>query len=284
MASLNLNGKRRRVEHAASGLSKPFKSPLRRPPQTPDKETTAMKRETDGSLMLLSSKPSHLQTPIAQEQSPLPPPSLTRATSHPPSVNRKRSAPTSRLTTPRKQTLSDPVILDLQKQQRTLQSRIASVRSELDTAQQALRIESSNKEAILEALIAKWRSISQSAAEEVFTGAQERVSRMGGMKGWKERMRNDATQWEREEMEAWYGDPAAEGLSEDADELEARKAEMLDRLDIEEPQKAKLQGQNEVENEVRWAFPLLLRGVIYLLIDLELTGTYYGYHVEDAEC
>lgn len=123
----------------------------------------------------------------------------------------------------------DPETAALQKQQRALQSRLSALRSELDTARQALRVESSDKDTELEALIAKWKSVSQNAAEEVFAGAQERVSRMGGMKAWREQMRSQSARWEEEEMSSWYGSAEAEGFGNvDAEEVEARRAEMLE--------------------------------------------------------
>ncbi|KAJ5091359.1 Tetratricopeptide-like helical [Penicillium alfredii] len=94
--------------------------------------------------------------------------------------------------------LADPEILVLQKQQRALQSRIAALRSEVDNARQALRIESSTRDAELEALIIKWRVVSQDAADEVFVGARERVARMGGMATWRERAKHDTFQWDDE--------------------------------------------------------------------------------------
>jgi hypothetical protein len=103
------------------------------------------------------------------------------------------------LSTPTHFRSSDPDILALQKQQRAIQSRIASLRTNLDTAVQALQLESSTKDTELEALIVKWRRISQDAADEAFAGAQERVGKMGGMKAWKERSKRDATRWDEDE-------------------------------------------------------------------------------------
>ncbi|KAL5362156.1 hypothetical protein BJX96DRAFT_166446 [Aspergillus floccosus] len=269
MASINLNGKRRRVEHASSGLSKPFKSPLLRPPQTPENESGAGTKENEVSSSRQASQSSSTRpesTP-AQPLDPTTPLSRfsTRASfhlpTHPPS---KRNLPSSHLTPPRKPILSDPAVLDLQKQQRALQTRLVALRSELDTAQQALRIESSNKTADLEALIAKWRSVSQSAAEEVFAGAQERVSRMGGMKAWKERMRTETAQWEREEMEAWYGDGEAEEFEVDRDELERRKAEMSDRVEVSE----RKEDPKEMEDE-EFTMEVMLKT---LNVDLKVIG------------
>lgn len=76
-------------------------------------------------------------------------------------------------------------------------------------------------------LIGKWRGVAQDAAEEVFGGARERVARMGGMKGYKERIRDRAV----EEREGWFGtggngsDEEGEGDTGNAVKLEEKKEE-----------------------------------------------------------
>lgn len=255
MSSVNLNGKRRRVEGAAASLSKPFKSPLRKPQQgIVDKgkalndsfiKTKAESQDVDGKdaqkhltpSASTPSKPTHLTS-----SSPaLPFPSLQ---------NRKRKPVTNQITPLKKSILADPVISELQKEQRALQSRLSALRSELDTVQQALRIESSTKDAELEALILKWKTVSQEAAEEVFEGARERVSRMGGMKAWRERMQSDSARWEQEEMQSWYGNAEAEGVEIDEEELEQRKAELLDEVEMPRKEKEARTGGDAPEDEV----------------------------------
>ncbi|KAE8384162.1 hypothetical protein BDV23DRAFT_191943 [Aspergillus alliaceus] len=230
MSSINLNGKRRRVESATSALSKPFKSPLRRPPQVAGTQHDAKPKEENNAPpnpSLNQQTVDRRNQPVASTSASLSPDKTS--TPSPLSLeSRKRRADSNHLTPSKKPIFSDPVILDLQKQQRALQSRLATLRSELDTAQQALRLESSAKDAELQSLIMKWRSVSQNAAEEVFAGAQERVARMGGMKGWRERMKNSNAPWGQEEMESWYGSAEAEGVDIDEGELEARKAEMVE--------------------------------------------------------
>ncbi|KAL4787471.1 hypothetical protein BJX76DRAFT_345551 [Aspergillus varians] len=227
MASYTPNGKRRRLEQATTALSKPFKSPLRRPTPTVKKEAISPKVEKIAEPASLSQtatskgKPTHtpLSTPASNSPLPTPPPA------------RKRTHIEQRLTPARRPTLPDPEVADLQKQQREVQARLASLRSELDTVQQALRIESSNRDEELEALIVKWKKVSQDAAEEVFTGAQERISRMGGVKAWRDRMMNDDVRWQQDEMESWFGDVNTEGLDLDDDELQDRKAEMKNEIE-----------------------------------------------------
>ena len=227
MTSSIPNGKRRRLDQATTALSKPFKSPLRRP--TPAVKDEVVSPKIEG--MTTSSSLIKTTTPDEQDNSTtLPTSSTTNAPPTPPPT-RKRTFPGQRLTPARKPVPSDPEIMDLQKRQRELQSRLSNLRSDLDTVQQALRIESSSSDEELEALIMKWKKVSQDAAEEVFSGAQERISRMGGIKAWRERMNNNDARWEQEEMETWFGNVDADALDMDEDELQARKAELREEME-----------------------------------------------------
>jgi Swi5-dependent recombination DNA repair protein 1 len=175
--------KRRRIDTAVT-LSKPFKSPMRRPTAATDIQPSTPISKTEIPA-----------TPIQSEPSPDPNSSLPIT----PIPIARKPILKPRLSTPKPFHSSDPGIIALQKQKRAIQSRLATLRSEIDTANQALRLEGSTKDTELEALIIKWRLASQDAAEEAFTGAQERVSRMGGMAAWKENSKRDATRWEFEE-------------------------------------------------------------------------------------
>lgn len=110
----------------------------------------------------------------------------------------------------------DRVLTELQQHQQQLQARLFSVRAELDTVNQALRIEGTTSTTIsqtgaanekpsrdeeLEVLIAKWRSVSQNAADELFASASEKVRAMGGVAAWKDKMRTN-----RGESTTWYED------------------------------------------------------------------------------
>lgn len=171
--------KRRRLGAAAT-LSKPFKSPLRA-----------------GVASSISLSPP--ETIMTSRHAPKPAPKT-------PASNADQGLFTSspslavppRLAVSTRSQYLDPELLDLQKRYRTLSTQRATQEKSLEAAQQALRIESSSNDADLEALIAKWRLMSQEAAEEVFGGARERVARMGGMKAWRERSKQDATRWESE--------------------------------------------------------------------------------------
>lgn len=280
MTPVNQSGKRRRVQNASSVLSKPFKSPLRRPAQGAEYKNEAprikegVKAEQDSSrdLHIAVDEKGNTDTPTSTASTP--------STINAASQTRKRKL----AATPTKAQLQpDPVIADLQSQQKALQVRVATLRSELDTAQQARRIESSNRDVELERLIAKWRSVSQSAAEEVFEGAQERFSRMGGMKAWKERTKSQNERWQQEEMESWYGNAGAEGTDVDADKGElARKRELLDELESRAKKESDEAKENEKddENEVGF-FSVECPGIINT--DSGLTGIYHGNDAQDIE-
>jgi Swi5-dependent recombination DNA repair protein 1 len=151
----------------------------------PVPKTTAASPASPVATRTLNDDPALASTPVSNIPTHLLP-AEQKASSRP-------------LSTPTRFRSSDPDILALQKQQRAIQSRIVSLRTDLDAATQALQLESSTKDTELEALIVKWRRISQDAADEAFVGAQERVNKMGGMKAWQERSKRDATRWEEDE-------------------------------------------------------------------------------------
>lgn len=191
------SSKRRRL-NAAVALSRPFKSPLRKPEPIEDASQISP-RTPDARGMA--------QDEACKHEAPTPSPDLT-ASSPMSSQAMRRARPTNRsaLATPTGSPLADPGLLNLQKQERALQTRLAALREELNVAKQALRIESSSKDTELEGLIAKWRHASQEAADEVFAGAQERVTRMGGLTAWRERSKRDKFQWDLEEEEKEHAD------------------------------------------------------------------------------
>lgn len=132
---------------------------------------------------------------------PPPPPTTTTTTTQSTSTNNNK--PTTTATAAPLTKLIDNVnatsLNDLQKQHAALHARLLSLRSELDTAQQALRIERSGRDEELRGLIEKWRRISQDVAEELFPYARDRVERMGGVRVWrrkeKERLKRVREEW-----------------------------------------------------------------------------------------
>ncbi|KAI9932076.1 hypothetical protein MW887_009582 [Aspergillus wentii] len=273
MASVNVSGKRRRLDYAASTLSKPFKSPLRKPVSASgNKEEVTIKEENNAD-----SSNTAMGQNVAEEDTKQNLVPATPISSGPVTGNLKSTSPMTNLQTRKRKThdtqtptkkaiFTDPITFDLQKQQRALQSRLSALRSELNTVEQALRIESSTKDVELEDLITKWRCVSQNAAEEVFAGAQERVSRMGGMAVWRDRMNRNNSRWDQDEMQSWYGNERAASGEVDEDELESRKVELLDQLDVrQESEEIKDEGSEDED----FTMDMMLKT---LNIDLNIIG------------
>jgi hypothetical protein len=80
---------------------------------------------------------------------------------------------------------ADPDIAALVKAQRQLENQLRELKEELDIAEQARRIEADSEkknpsgavDEELTQLTVKWRTASRQAAEELFTGARDRVNR-----------------------------------------------------------------------------------------------------------
>ncbi|KAL4799034.1 hypothetical protein BDV19DRAFT_385714 [Aspergillus venezuelensis] len=243
------NGKRRRLEQASSALSKPFKSPLRRDTPAP---TVKQEASSPGLEGVAAPKPSQQsEIPSSTRESSYSPAATPRSASSlptPPPTRKRTLLGVGRPIPSRPSAITDPEISNLQKQQRELQSRLSTLRSELDTVQQALRIESSNRHEELETLISKWKKVSQDAAEEVFTGAQERISRMGGVKAWREKMKSDDARWEQE-MESWFGNVDGGDLEFDEDEIRLRKEEVRQEMEREREKNGRKEEEVEAESE-----------------------------------
>lgn len=189
----NPTAKRRRLDNAAVALSRPFKSPLPKSaqrkeatdPNTPNATTTQSESAKEQQTPTHSYKPATSKSP------------------HGSSLNFKTTSPET-----------DPEILSLRRKRLTLQAQLASLRAELDTAKQALRIESSSRDDELRALKLKWRGISQRAAEELFQTAKDKIERMGGVVAWKESERQRVKRmsiWEDDEFYAAGGGEGGEG-------------------------------------------------------------------------
>lgn len=179
------SAKRRRLEDAQSALRKPFRSPFKTPNrkvelERPSAETTA----------------SSTAVPSPLVQSTLPDSSATQSFSDSSLRTLRSSRISTTLSTPsplarRTGVLGpdDPLETAIrveERRQRELHKQIRSVRTELDTLSQALRIAASTKDAELEALTRKWRDATRAAAEDVFATTKDRVDGMGGIGVWKQ--------------------------------------------------------------------------------------------------
>lgn len=248
------SAKRRRLEDAQSALRKPFRSPFKTPNrkvelERPSAETTA----------------SSTAVPSPLVQSTLPDSSATQSFSDSSLRTLRSSRNSTTLSTPsplarRTGALGpdDPIETAIrveERRQRELHKQIRSVRTELDTLSQALRIAASTKDAELEALTRKWRDATRAAAEDVFATTKDRVDGMGGIGVWK--------QSERRQQEWSLGFPAQENepnldeSDEDEDEntgltpeeKEARLVARERRAEVREEAKKERQWREQQEAE-----------------------------------
>jgi hypothetical protein len=109
-----------------------------------------------------------------------------------------------------------------------------SLRRDLDTVTQAVKIEQTGQDTELEALVVKWRAASREAAEELFVSARDKVNRMGGVGVWKEKTKNakmrQARGWEEEE-ETKKNDGSEDEDDEHVEsEKEKRRREIEDEI------------------------------------------------------
>jgi hypothetical protein len=125
----------------------------------------------------------------------------------------------------------DPEYLLLQKRHSALVLQLSKLRQALDTAQQALTIQSSSTDVGLETLIRRWRHISRQAAEQLFASAQDRVHCMGGVGAWRERNQKQTQGWAEEEPlnHEDLTEEAKDLIEDQKDEMEAEKRKYRNR-------------------------------------------------------
>ena len=226
--------KRRRLDESASVLSKPFRSPLRVDSKSQNQPTIHSAHTESVQTSELTDADNNCSLPQPTE---IPPQSSTT-----PAPIRRQTALTS--SSP-DSSRYDPVYLSLQKEHSALLLQLSKLRQSLDVAQQAVKIQSSNQDAELEVLIAKWKLVSREAAEEIFRGAKERVNRMGGVGAWREKSRQRPQGWDEDEA------ADQEDLTEEQKEqIEIQREEMqaeIDKYGLHKKEEAV-----EKEDEVCW--------------------------------
>lgn len=166
--------KRRRIDAAAQVLSKPFRSPLKFPLSTTTSEDDPAKNREDFDHSLLTTHG------IEGLSRPLAPPVQNMRTLFRGSAMKKSFSARSTIVMN-----SDPDIAVLLETQRQLEKQMRELKEELETSEQARKIEADSEkicpgreiDAELMDLIAKWRVASKHAAEELFTGVRDRVNR-----------------------------------------------------------------------------------------------------------
>ena len=175
--------KRRRIDAASQTLSKPFRSPFKTPFKSPVKNSASedsISTASQSNVPLAPKNPNSLLSGVSKTPS-LPAPSTTVATpNRSPHAKKTFSSPgqAAALNT-------DPEIAPLLRAQRELEKQLREVKEELDTAEQARKIEADsvkkNPDAEIDGelldLIEKWRAASQQAAEELFGKVRDRVNK-----------------------------------------------------------------------------------------------------------
>jgi Swi5-dependent recombination DNA repair protein 1 len=170
--------KRQRIDAASHALSKPFRSPLKVslattiPHDLPSQKLGSCfddnhSKDTHDAPVLNSdeatSRPRPTATPLRTK--------LLHKLSSTPTTNAALNG--------------DPHIAALIKSQRQLEKQLRDLKEELDTAEQARKIEvdsqkknpSGEVDGELLELIKKWRGASREAAEELFTSVRDKVNR-----------------------------------------------------------------------------------------------------------
>lgn len=183
--------KRRRLNGSSSSakLSQPFKSPFKSSlkPSSADPPP-----HSSSNHQPLPPNPDH---PITTTNLPLAK-SDHSAVTRPTAISRARGIPPP----------PSPQLARLQKQHTALLGTLASARASLETHAQALKLETSSTDRELEGLIVKWKGVGREAAEEVLTVVAARVEGMGGVKGWRQK--------EREQREGFLGGRGGWGWEE----------------------------------------------------------------------
>ncbi|KAF3178612.1 ERAD-associated protein [Orbilia oligospora] len=259
--------KRRRLNSsmtATNKLMRPFKSPLKSnttlhntstpsresprkyPPSTPPQKTAIpytplprLQKPGEGiETAVEDTKP--IDTPVVRPQRSI---KSTIKSNNPPF--RSSFAKTSKLnlSSPALLSTKDPYILSLEQKLSQLQNSVRSAKQVLEESSQALKIEQSGEDDKLEELILKWRQAAQNAADHMFSGAEQRFQRMGGMAGYRERQNRSRSGggW------GFADEDPEEGLTED--QKEARRLAMYE-AGFDEMSELEKQ-QNETKNPVK---------------------------------
>ncbi|KAL1617365.1 hypothetical protein SLS54_007918 [Diplodia seriata] len=244
------SAKRRRLEDAQSALRKPFRSPFKTPNrkvelERPNADTTASSTAVPSPLVqstlpdssaAQSFSVSSLRTLRSSRSSTTP----STPSKLPPFVQRADAVD-----------LDDPLetaIRAEEQRQRELSKQIRSIRTELDTLKQALRIATSTNDAKLEALTRKWRDATRAAAEDVFATTKDRVNGMGGIGVWKQ---NEQRQQEwRLGFQAQENEPNLDDSDDDENENVGLTPEEKEARLVAREQRA--EARAEAKRERQW--------------------------------
>ncbi|KAG9236831.1 hypothetical protein BJ875DRAFT_201477 [Amylocarpus encephaloides] len=268
------SAKKRRIDDASKTLSKPFRSPF--------KSFKSAVKAQEGTATPTAK--TVLSTVLPDK-----PPSLNSIPTTPRNLNLNRTPRSSA-----KKTFSspvstavlnaDPAIAPLLRAQRELERELRQLKEELDTAEQARKIEKEKRgedgeiDGELKVLVTKWRGASRDAAEEMFGRVRDRVNRMGGPRAWKEMQKKQhdfSNQWEQDDQANNNDDDDDE--EDNGEEKEKRKNELRSQYDLdpetenEKSQRAKGVGDTgeRAGEEDEFTMAMMLRT---LNVDLDIIG------------
>ncbi len=209
--------KRRKLDAANSTLAKPFRSPLRTSANNTATQAGATNEQRPNQHHIDSVAavtPHQLRSSTAYEGDTQSPPS--------PAVTLKQ------------QDVALSNVDALRTEYSALARKLTSLRQSLDTAEQALQIETTDKSSDINSLIVKWRSVVQDTAEELFEDAKQRVEKEGGVQSWLK-------QQEKEPPDLWF--------EERRFKLTDAQRRMLDVQQKEDRAEAEKYGLNEKQDE-----------------------------------
>ncbi|TVY84742.1 Swi5-dependent recombination DNA repair protein [Lachnellula suecica] len=219
--------KRRRIDAASHTLAKPFRSPFKTPFKSPVKGQQAS--QENAGISTQSSTAVRSSGSILADKNPNVPflPSSLATPARAPRSKKTFTSPVQAAALN-----ADPDIAPLLRAQRDLEKQLREVKEELETAEQARKIEADSRkkdpdreiDGELAELIVKWKAASRQAAEELFGQVRDRVNRMGGPRAWKDMQKKQAefqNNWDQDE-------PVDDDSDDDGEEAEAKKAAKQD--------------------------------------------------------
>lgn len=226
--------KRRKLNQS---FNKPFKSPLK---SGTNQHSAPHAGSPLVSTPVKNARDQDVETPVARAAY-----SSFQATPLRPRPNANQGM--TRATTSAKP--SDPVEQEIQtttREPRAIETAMMKQRQDIDALNQALRLAESNRDVELDELTTKWRTAARQAAEEVFSGARDKVNRMGGVGAWRERQQEAAER--NEEWNKPQEQNDEEEIYDDEGELiEVIKHEREERFDDEWEYDAEMQKEKKKE-------------------------------------
>ena len=174
--------KRRKIDQADSNLTKPFRSPLR---------TDSLRTPSRSGAEGIESRITRITTAEFRDplRSTFDSDARTQITPHDASSPATGKGAGAITTTDH---------ATLQKEYLALSRQLTSLRQSLDTAQQALKIETSKQDTHVQALITKWTSVTREIAEDLFESSKDTFKHQSVETAWLDS--GTLPFWEQEEF------------------------------------------------------------------------------------